>query len=152
LPTTVRDVFLKREEVRAAIVDELSKLPPGDELAILALNTNNIDDKSAAIRNGHAIWLTDFTRDRAQIDKALARIPALVAEAPKPAKTDEKKDPTEPKSDGSVSISTSSDGNVAQAADAKPNDDVLEIETIKGKNGAVITRTTKKNGTQTISR
>ena len=146
--------FLKRDEVRAAIVDELSKLPPGDELAILALNINNIDDKSAAIRNGHAIWLTDFTRDRAQIEKALARIPALVVEAPKQAKTEANKDPNDPKREGSgsVSISTSTDGNAAESAEAKPNDDVLEIETIKGKNGAVITRTTKKDGTQTISR
>src|SRR3954452_21861270 len=48
--------FLKRDEVRASIVDELAKLPPGDEVAILAMNTNNIEDKKQAIRDGHAIW------------------------------------------------------------------------------------------------
>jgi VWFA-related protein len=146
--------FLKRDEVRASIVDELSKLPTGDEVAILALNTNNVDDKSAVIRNGHALWLTDFTRDRAQIEKALARIPALVAEAPKSATPKENKDPNSPEREGSGSVSISSDtnGNAAQSADAKPKADVLETETIKGKNGAVITRTTKKDGTQTISR
>src|SRR5438128_8384284 len=80
--------FLKREEVRAAMVDELSKLPPGDEVAILAINAISIDDKTAVIRNGHALWLTEFTRDRAQLERALARIPALVAVPPPAPKTD----------------------------------------------------------------
>src|ERR1051326_6547659 len=52
--------FLKRDEVRAAIVDELVKLPPGDEVAILAINLNTVDDKTAVIRNGKAMWLTEF--------------------------------------------------------------------------------------------
>src|SRR5215831_14118467 len=83
--------FLKRDEVRASIVDELSKLPPGDEVAILAINTNSVDDKSAAIRNGHALWLTEFTRDRTQLERGLARIPALIAEPPKEAKKEPSK-------------------------------------------------------------
>jgi VWFA-related protein len=145
--------FLKREEVRAAIVDELAKLPPGDEVAILAVNASSVDDQGTAIRNGKALWLTDFTRDRAQIEKGLARIPALVAEPPQEAKK-ESHDPNDPKreSSGSLSISSDTNGNAAQSADAKPKDDVLETETIKGKNGAVITRTTKKDGSQTIGR
>ena len=73
--------FLKREEVRKAIVEELAKLPPGDEVAILAINLNSVDDKTAVIRNGKAMWLTEFTRDPAQFDAALARVPALVAPA-----------------------------------------------------------------------
>ena len=52
--------FLKREEVRKAMVEELAKLPPGDEVAILAINLNSVDDKTAAIRNGKAIWLTEL--------------------------------------------------------------------------------------------
>src|SRR5207302_2894443 len=40
--------FLKREEVRNAMVDELAKLPPGDEVAILAINLNSVDVKTAA--------------------------------------------------------------------------------------------------------
>src|SRR5213082_1068188 len=74
--------FLKREEVRKAMVEELAKLPPGDEVAILAINLNSVDDKTAAIRNGKALWLTEFTRDLTQLEAALARIPALVAPAP----------------------------------------------------------------------
>jgi VWFA-related protein len=148
--------FLKRDEVRAAMVDELTKLPPGDEVAILAINTNSVDDKSAVIRNGHALWLTDFTRDRARIEAALARIPALVAEPPKEVKNDPAKhDANNPKREGSASVSVSSDSNSAQAqtADAKPKEnDVLETETIKGKDGAVITRTIKKDGSVNIKR
>ena len=143
--------FLKRDEVRAAIVDELSKLPTGDEVAILAINTNNIDDKSAAIRNQTALWLTDFTHDRAQIEKALARIPALVAPPPKEVKNDPaKKDPNNPDRSGSVSINASTEAPLP--ADSTPKDDVLETETIKGKNGAIITRTIKKDGSTTIQR
>ena len=146
--------FLKRDEVRAAIVDELSKLPPGDEVAILALNTNSIDDKSAAIRNQHALWLTDFTHDRAQIEKALARIPGLIAEPPKEVKNDPaKQDPNNPNRNGSMSISATTDAEGIQPADTtKKENEVLETETIKGKNGAVITRTIKKDGSTTIQR
>src|SRR5712691_1392250 len=80
--------FLKREEVRESIVDELAKLPLGDEVAILAINLNSVDDKTAAIRNGKALWLTEFTRDRNQLEIALARIPALIAPAPQTDKTE----------------------------------------------------------------
>src|SRR5207249_8079581 len=97
--------FLKREEVRRAMVEELAKLPEGDQVAILAINLNSVDDKTAAIRNGKAMWLTEFTRDRAQLEAALARVPALIAPAPETAKTDaskhDEKDPAR-ESSGSV--------------------------------------------------
>src|SRR6185436_3726656 len=70
--------FLKRDEVRAAMIDELMQMPQGDEVAILAINANSVDDKSSVIRDGHTFWLTEFTRDRAQLERAFARIPALV--------------------------------------------------------------------------
>jgi VWFA-related protein len=152
--------FLKRDEVRAAIVDELAKLPPGDEVAILAINLNSVDDKTAVIRNGKAMWLTEFTRDRAQLEKALARIPALVAPAPEPDKKDaDKKDPNSAERNSSASVSVSSDTDKNKADDPatssqdKPKEnDVLETETIKGKNGAVVTRTIKKDGSVNITR
>ncbi len=152
--------FLKRDEVRAAIVDELAKLPPGDEVAILAINLNSVDDKTAVIRNGKAMWLTEFTRDRAQVEKALARIPALVTSVPESDKKDvSKHDPNSPDREGSTSISVTSDTDknkspdVATSAQDKPKDnDVLETETIKGKNGAVVTRTIKKDGSVNINR
>src|SRR5437763_4242545 len=134
--------FLKREEVRRSVVDELAKLPEGDQVAILAINLNSVDDKTAAIRNGKAMWLTEFTRDRAQLEAALARVPALIAPAPETAKNDatkhDEKDPAR-ESNGSVSVSTDTTATEPKdSADAKPND-VLETETTKGKNGAVIT-------------
>ncbi|PYS82674.1 MAG: hypothetical protein DMF70_07710 [Acidobacteria bacterium] len=147
--------FLKREEVRRSVVDELAKLPEGDQVAILAINLNSVDDKTAAIRNGKAMWLTEFTRDRAQLEAALARVPALIAPAPETNKTDaskhDEKDPVR-ESSGSVSVSTDTTATEPKdSADAKPND-VLETETIKGKNGAVITRTIKKDGSVNVKR
>ena len=149
--------FLKQPEVRAAIVDELAKLPAGDEVAILAINLNSVDDKTAAIRNGKAMWLTEFTRDRVQLETALARIPALVAPAPESDKNAaDKHDPNSPNRESSGSLSVSSDtdkSQPAEAAAAKPKEnDVLETETIKGKNGATITRTIKKDGSVDVKR
>src|SRR5258706_1632854 len=146
--------FLKREEIRRVLVDELAKLPPGDEVAILAINLNSVDDKTAAIRNGKAMWLTEFTRDRAQLEAALARVPALVAPAPEPAKTDESKPAEKEQSSGSLTVSTDTTATEPKdSADAKPKvSDVLETETIKGKNGAVITRTIKKDGSVDVKR
>jgi VWFA-related protein len=147
--------FLKREEVRKAIVAELAKLPPGDEVAILAINLNSIDDKTAVIRNGKAMWLTEFTRDPAQFDAALARIPALIAPAPEPEKTAATKTADAPQQrESSGSLSISSDPKPAESSvdpNQKPND-VLETETIKGKNGTVITRTTRKDGSVDVRR
>src|SRR5256884_1989308 len=159
--------FLKREEVRKAMVEELVKLPPGDEVAILAINLNSVDDKTAVIRNGKAMWLTEFTRDRAQLETALARIPALVAPSPEADKKDSaKKDPNSPDRESSASISVSSDTDKNKSTDKTKSDDsakstpqdkpkendVLETETIKGKNGAVVTRTIKKDGSVNIMR
>jgi VWFA-related protein len=146
--------FLKREDVRQAIVAELAQLSPGDEVAILAINLNSVDDKTAVIRNGKAIWLTDFTRDPAQFNAALARIPALVASTPEPEKTDaSKQGKAGATRESSGSISVNSDPKPAEPANAKPKEnDVLETETIKGKNGAVITRTIKKDGSVDVRR
>src|SRR5713226_4388334 len=149
--------FLKREEVRKSMVDELAKLPEGDKVAILAINLNSVDDKTAAIRNGKAMWLTEFTRDRAQLEAALTRVPALIAPAPEPAKTDaakpDEKDPARA-SNGSLTVST--DTTATEPKDStgakKKESDVLETETIKGKNGAVITRTIKKDGSVNVKR
>jgi len=146
--------FLKREEVRAAMIDELMKMVPGDEVAILAINANSVDDKTAVIRDGHTFWLTEFTRDRAQLERAFARIPALVAPSP-PVKTDTAESKKDDKT-RSMSISADTEKPVEprdpqQSSDAKDNP-VLETETIRGKNGVTITRTTMKDGTVNVQR
>jgi VWFA-related protein len=159
--------FLKRPEVLKSMTDELAKLPPEDEVAILAINMNTQDSTEAVIKNGKALWLTDFTRDRGQLATALSRVPALIVgppmtDAQKAAKEQEEKAKGEQKK-GSMTVTTSTDG-VADApkesakasngdAKAQPTpDNVLETETIKGKNGAVITRTVKKDGSVDVKR
>lgn len=146
--------FLKRDEVRKSIVAELGKLPPGDEVAILAINLNCVDDKTAPIRNGKAMWLTDFTRDPAQFEAALARVPALVAPAPEPQKPHSSKhDEAAPKRESSESLSITTEPKPTESAANKPKEnETLETETIKAKNGTVITRTIKKDGSVNVRR
>src|ERR1044072_7085665 len=50
--------FMKRPEILKSMEDELAKLPPGDEVAIMAMDMNNEDEER--------LWLTEFTNDRAR--------------------------------------------------------------------------------------
>jgi VWFA-related protein len=143
--------FLKRPEVLKAMSDQLARLGPGDEVGIMAMNIGE-DEKR--------IWLTGFTNDPNKIVAALARVPAFV-EKPDTAVADnekDKKDETAKEGKGSVSISATSDSKDPSAsadnkATAKPKSaDILETETIKGKNGAVVTRTTMKDGSVNLKR
>src|SRR5882672_2516230 len=150
--------FLKRPEVLRAMTDQLAKLPPGDEIGIMAMNIGE-DEKR--------VWLTTFTNDPGQIAAALARVPAFVehpdnapglptdAEKQKTAETAQKQ------AKGSVTVSTTTEPNKAEAKDSKPNEtapakpkpeDIVETETIKGKNGAVVTRTVLKDGSVNLKR
>ena len=67
--------FLKRTEILKAMEDELAKLPPGDEVAIMAMDIGE-DEES--------VWLTEFTNDRAKLAAALARVPGLCGLDPIP--------------------------------------------------------------------
>src|SRR5215208_5135032 len=60
--------FLKRPEILKAMEDELAKLPPGDEVAIMAMDMNEDEER---------LWLTEFTNDRTKLAAALARVPAM---------------------------------------------------------------------------
>jgi len=147
--------FLKRPEILKAMADELAKLPPGDEVGIMAMNIGEDE---------HRVWLTSFTNDRTQLAAALARVPKYVerpdnlpdeAEVRKSAAQAQKED----KGKGSLSISTSSpkksenENKSDQTAQSQPKpEDILETETIKGKNGSTVTRTTMKDGTINIKR
>src|SRR6185503_115347 len=72
--------FLKRTEILKSMEDELAKLPPGDEVAIMAMDMNNEDEER--------LWLTEFTNDRAKLAAALARVPAMcVPREDQPAET-----------------------------------------------------------------
>jgi VWFA-related protein len=112
--------FLQRTEVLKAMEDELAKLPPGDEVAIMAMDISEDEDR---------VWLTEFTNDRAKLAAALARVPGM-------CKPDgEVLERTTPKIEG----------------EGKP-DDIVQTETIRGKNGTVITRTTRRDGKVNVKR
>ncbi|HLL75127.1 MAG TPA: hypothetical protein VK421_07650 [Pyrinomonadaceae bacterium] len=64
--------YLRRTEILEAMANELSKLPPSDEVAVIALDTGSFGEQRE--------WLTPFTRNRAQTASALAVIPSLVGE------------------------------------------------------------------------
>jgi VWFA-related protein len=113
--------FLKRAEILKAMEDELAKLPPGDEVAILAMDINNEDEER--------LWLTEFTNDRATLAAALARVPAMCEPHEGSTKTAAK--------------TTQSEG--------KP-DDIIETETIRGRNGGVVTRATRRDGRVNVTR
>src|SRR4029450_13041927 len=77
------------------------------------------------------VWLTEFTNDRAKIAAALARVPAMCepnAAAPPPEKT------------------------VVKAEGEGKTDDIVSTETIRGRNGAVITREIRRDGTVNVKR
>jgi VWFA-related protein len=115
--------FLKRTEILKAMEDELAKLPPGDEVAIMAMDMNNEDEER--------LWLTEFTNDRAKLAAALARVPGM-CEFHEGAPAEVKKVET------------------AQG-EGKP-DDIVETETIRGRNGGVVTRKTRRDGSVNVTR
>jgi VWFA-related protein len=114
--------FMKQPEILKSMEDELAKLPPGDEVAIMAMDTNENEER---------FWLTEFTNDRAKLVAALARVPALSVSHDGP--------PTQKNQDTSAQ------------AEGKP-DDIIETETIRGKNGATITRKTHRDGSVNVTR
>ena len=130
--------FLKRAEILKSMEDELAKLPPGDEVAIMATNIGEDEQR---------VWLSEFTNERAKIAAALARVPGMVGE-------DEKSITEKPAGEAQVSPPKQAEQTATPpppATEGKP-DDVVETEVFKGKNGAVVTRTTHRDGTVEVKR
>jgi VWFA-related protein len=113
--------FLKRTEILKAMEDELAKLPPGDEVAILALDLFEDEER---------MWLTDFTNDRTKLAAALARVPAMCEPNNGPPQKTQ---------------------NSFAEGEGKP-DDIVETETIRGRNGATVTRETRRDGRVHVKR
>src|SRR5712671_792942 len=145
--------FLKRPEVLKSMEEELAKLPPEDEVAIMAMNINGEGEKR--------IWLTEFTHDRAELAAALARAPQFVDVTPETADARaarEEKQRADSEKKGSATIGSDStehkksepDTKAASAEEKRKVDEVVETETIKGKNGAVVTRTLMKDGSVNV--
>lgn len=130
--------FLKRPEVLKSMTDELAKLPPTDEVAVMAMNIGE-DEKR--------VWLTHLTGDRNQLAAALAKVPQFV-EKPEAA--------PESQSDATQTVGEDSKEKGAEKKPANPSqprpEDIVETETIKGKNGAIVTRTVLKDGSVNLKR
>jgi VWFA-related protein len=127
--------FLKQTEILKSMENELAKLPPGDEVAILAMDVSDGDER---------IWLTEFTNDRAKIAEALARVPAMcIPHDVSPAeKTTAAASPAPAPSPSPAPV---------PQGEGKP-DDIIETETIRGRNGGVVTRSTRRDGTVNVTR
>ncbi|HYJ89001.1 MAG TPA: hypothetical protein VEW46_23245, partial [Pyrinomonadaceae bacterium] len=67
--------YLKDPAILKAVADELAKLSPQDEVAIMAMDMGE-DEKRG--------WLTGFTRDPAQLVAALQRMPDFIAKGQLP--------------------------------------------------------------------
>lgn len=140
--------FLKRPEVLKALTDELAKLPPGDEVAIMAMNIGE-DEKRT--------WLTEFTSDRNKIATAMARLPSYVEDAAHYEKGHEneqaKTQANDQKSnDNNVTVNGGDKKSETSPQPSPTPEDIVETETIKGKNGATIVRTIKKDGSVSVKR
>src|SRR5215217_317013 len=117
--------FLKRTEILKAMEDEIAKLPSGDEVAIMAMDMNEDEER---------LWLTEFTNDRTKLAAALARVPAMcVSHEGQP-----------PQTNSTVTTKT-------EEATGKP-DDIVHTETIVGRNGGTVTRQTRRDGSVNVKR
>ena len=115
--------FLKRTEILKAMEDELAKLPPGDEVAIMAMDMAEDEER---------FWLTEFTNDRAKLAAALARVPELCG-------------PNTASPEGVERVTHTSEG------EGKP-DDIIQTETIRGRKGGTVIRETRRDGSVNVKR
>ena len=116
--------FLKQPEILKAMEEQLAKLPPGDEVAIMAMDLAEDEER---------FWLTQFTNDRGKIAAALARVPGLCG--PNTGQAPE----------GIERITHSVQG------EGKP-DDIIQTETIRGRKGGTVTRETRRDGSVNVKR
>ena len=118
--------FLKEEEILKSMENELAKLPPGDEVAIMAMNIGEDEQR---------VWLSEFTNDRAKIAAALKQVQAICLKNDAPKTPDNVAQTVE---------------NTAKEV-AKPKE-VVSTEVNKGRNGSVVTRKTMSDGSVDVTR
>ena len=116
--------FLKQPEILKAMEDELAKLPAGDEVAIMAMDISEDEER---------FWLTQFTNERAKIAAALARVPELCG-------------PNTGQAPQGIERITHT-----VAGEGKP-DDIIQTETIRGRKGGTVTRETRRDGSVNVKR
>jgi VWFA-related protein len=147
--------FLKRPEILKAMADELAKLSPEDEVAILAMDIDGEHEKR--------LWLTDFTHDQAKLVAALGRAREFVdvdpdegdaraAKASQPAETARGNSLTAGSAPSDSSPKETSSPSSAPAPGTPKPEDPVEVEVNKGKNGTVVTRTVRQDGSVDLKR
>src|SRR4029450_7524757 len=136
--------FLKKTEILKAMEEELAKLPPEDEVAIIAMDMNDEDE--------NRIWLTEFTNDRAKLAAALALVPGFCVSPHDPAveKVGEAQRQAQAQQNTSTNATDAESTNASTQQQTEP--DIVETEVIKGRNGAVITRTVHRDGSTDVKR
>ena len=97
------------------------------------------------------LWLTGFTRDPAQLVAGLARAPQFIDVDPAVADATAAKANQKSDADHGSSLTLGSGSSDSSAKEPK-SDDVVDVEVIKGKNGSVIRRTTRKDGSVDVER
>lgn len=115
--------FLKEAEILKSMENELAKLPPGDEVAILAMNIGEDEQRA---------WLSEFTNDRAKVAEALQRVQAICLKNQAPHSQ------------------TTADSVDGAAREVKK--EVVSTEVNKGRNGSIVTRKTMSDGSVDVTR
>src|SRR5689334_11876553 len=126
--------FLKETEILKSMENELAKLPPGDEVAILAMNIGEDEQR---------VWLSEFTNDRAKVAEALKQVQAICLKH-------EVRRATENTAQNTTDSDTQKTADNA-ASKPKPKE-VVSTEVNKGRNGAVVTRKTMSDGSVDVTR
>jgi VWFA-related protein len=142
--------FMKKPEILKAMEDQLAKLPPGDEVAIMAMDIGE-DEKR--------VWLTQFTNDRSKIAEALAVVRKICESHAEPSDqsvSQDRKTAEDIERAAAAITEVSNQTREQKSADntqpqGKP-DDIVSTEVIKGKNGATLTRTFRRDGRIDIKR
>lgn len=131
--------FLKKTEILKSMEDELAKLPPGDEVAIMVMNIGE-DEKR--------LWLSEFTNERSKLAKALERVKQMCESNETPHDVAEFNNSDRVRD---TQVTTSKPAAEQKSTEESPND-VVSTEVLTGKNGAVITRTTTRDGSINVKR
>src|SRR5205085_8577047 len=122
-----------------------AKLPSGDEVGLIALDSNS--------STPHRIWLTGFTSDRAQLKAALLTVPDLIQsseqrESASSRQNQHSNDESQGRTSISVGSSSSNQSN-AQAASTKEGE---RVTTLPSKKGVKVIRTERPDGAVRLER
>lgn len=124
--------FMKRPEVIKSMEEALAKLPPGDEVAIMAMDLGEDERR---------LWISEFTNDRAKLTTALARVQRFAEgydEEFRAEATTQKRSSQEPPTDALTTT--------------EPSNDVVSTEVTIGKDGSTVTRSTMRDGSVNLKR